>query len=179
MEYPEGEEGEEEEEEGKLYLTPQGYAHTPSAASTGHVTDGSTGDLSEISSLSSGSRHSGSPSERGLKSGGGSMDSSSKLYIISPTGSAPGSDAHAHALAPHHQQQQQQQHPYLGQHAQLQLQREKYLMSWKKAHEASTLDQEQNSPTDGLVSLLLRALLQKARYSSSTRYAFLLLTPAM
>ncbi|XP_062386480.1 signal-induced proliferation-associated 1-like protein 2, partial [Sardina pilchardus] len=94
-----------------------------------------------------GSRHSGSPSERGLKSGGGSMDSSSsKLYIISPTGHAPPlGHGHGQPLAPHHLQHlQQQQHPYLGQqHAQLQLQRDKYLMSWKKAHEASTLDHQQ------------------------------------
>ncbi|XP_031418467.1 signal-induced proliferation-associated 1-like protein 2 isoform X2 [Clupea harengus] len=125
VEYQEEGEGEDGDGDGdKLYLPPQGYAHTPSTASTGPVSNGSTGDLSEISSLSSGSRHSGSPSERGMKSSG-SMDSSSKLYIISPTGSAPD----AHVL------------PY--QHSQHQRDRDKYLMGWKKAQEAAILDQEQ------------------------------------
>uniref|UniRef100_A0A4W5KY41 Signal-induced proliferation-associated 1 like 2 n=1 Tax=Hucho hucho TaxID=62062 RepID=A0A4W5KY41_9TELE len=60
-------------------LTSQGYS--TQATSAGHVTDGSLGDLSEISSMSSGSRHSGSPSERGLKTST-SVDSS-KVYIVS------------------------------------------------------------------------------------------------
>ncbi|XP_051531586.1 signal-induced proliferation-associated 1-like protein 2 isoform X2 [Myxocyprinus asiaticus] len=72
------EEGETEEGRAKMFLS-QGYAP---ATATGLTTDGSTGDLSEISSLSSGSRHSGSPSERCSKSSG-SMDPS-KIYIISP-----------------------------------------------------------------------------------------------
>uniref|UniRef100_A0A8C7DV03 Signal induced proliferation associated 1 like 2 n=1 Tax=Oncorhynchus kisutch TaxID=8019 RepID=A0A8C7DV03_ONCKI len=60
-------------------LTSQGYS--TQATSAGHVTDGSLGDLSEISSMSSGSRHSGSPSERGPKTST-SVDSS-KVYIVS------------------------------------------------------------------------------------------------
>ncbi|CAB1311664.1 unnamed protein product [Coregonus sp. 'balchen'] len=60
--------GGEGEDHGKLYL-PQGYA---SAIMTGHVTEGSIGDLSEISSHShsshsSGSHHSGSPLARGAR----------------------------------------------------------------------------------------------------------------
>ncbi|XP_064780610.1 signal-induced proliferation-associated 1-like protein 2 isoform X1 [Oncorhynchus masou masou] len=58
----------EGEDHGKLYL-PQGYA---SAIMSGHVTEGSIGDLSEISSHShsshsSGSHHSGSPLARGAR----------------------------------------------------------------------------------------------------------------
>ncbi|TRY82087.1 hypothetical protein DNTS_024092 [Danionella cerebrum] len=71
-----------EMDEGKMFLS-QGY--TP-VTPTGHTTDGSTGDLSEISSLSSGSRHSGSPSERCSKNSN-SIDPS-KIYIISPSDSA-------------------------------------------------------------------------------------------
>ncbi|KAM3865353.1 signal-induced proliferation-associated 1-like protein 2 [Diretmus argenteus] len=56
------------------------------ATSAGNVTDGSLGDLSEISSLSSGSRRSGSLS--GLKSSA-SADSS-KAFVTSPGGSASG-----------------------------------------------------------------------------------------
>ncbi|XP_076142171.1 signal-induced proliferation-associated 1-like protein 2 isoform X2 [Alosa pseudoharengus] len=52
-----------EEHGGKLYL-PQGYA---AALVAGHVTDGSMGDLSELSSHSSGSHHSGSPRARGSR----------------------------------------------------------------------------------------------------------------
>ncbi|XP_019902399.2 signal-induced proliferation-associated 1-like protein 2 isoform X1 [Esox lucius] len=62
------EDGGEGEDPGKLYL-PQGYA---SAIMAGHVTEGSIGDLSEISSHShsshsSGSHHSGSPLARGAR----------------------------------------------------------------------------------------------------------------
>ncbi|KAM9365373.1 signal-induced proliferation-associated 1-like protein 2 isoform 2-T3 [Pholidichthys leucotaenia] len=52
-----------EEDHGKLYL-PQGYT---SAILSSHVTEGSIGDLSEISSHSSGSHHSGSPLARGAR----------------------------------------------------------------------------------------------------------------
>uniref|UniRef100_A0A674A757 Signal-induced proliferation-associated 1 like 2 n=1 Tax=Salmo trutta TaxID=8032 RepID=A0A674A757_SALTR len=60
-------------------LTSQGYS--TQATSAGQITDGSLGDLSEISSMSSGSRHSGSPLERGPKTST-SVDSS-KVYIVS------------------------------------------------------------------------------------------------
>uniref|UniRef100_A0A4W3HL49 Signal-induced proliferation-associated 1 like 2 n=1 Tax=Callorhinchus milii TaxID=7868 RepID=A0A4W3HL49_CALMI len=50
------------------------------AISASRATEGSTGDLSEISSHSSGSHHSGSPSPRVSKTGG-SLDAS-KVYIV-------------------------------------------------------------------------------------------------
>ncbi|KAM3605972.1 uncharacterized protein V6R79_008199 [Siganus canaliculatus] len=76
------EDGASEEDHGKLYL-PQGYA---SAIMTSHVTDGSIGDLSEISSHSSGSHHSGSPLARGARY---CMSAdSSKVYTIPQTSSS-------------------------------------------------------------------------------------------
>ncbi|XP_061816884.1 signal-induced proliferation-associated 1-like protein 2 isoform X2 [Nerophis lumbriciformis] len=78
-----------EEDHGKPYL-PQGYA---SALMASNVTDGSIGDLSEISSHSSGSHHSGSPLARGARY---CMSAdSSKVYTIPQTsisgaGSEPG-----------------------------------------------------------------------------------------
>ncbi|XP_042289302.1 signal-induced proliferation-associated 1-like protein 2 isoform X4 [Thunnus maccoyii] len=81
------EDGASEEDHGKLYL-PQGYA---SAIMSSHVTEGSIGDLSEISSHSSGSHHSGSPLARGARY---CMSAdSSKVYTIpqtSSSGSGPG-----------------------------------------------------------------------------------------
>ncbi|KAJ8002318.1 hypothetical protein DPEC_G00178630 [Dallia pectoralis] len=68
-------------------LSSQGYS--TQAISAGLVTDGSLGDLSEISSMSSGSRHSGSLSERGPKKSA-SVDSS-KVYIISSGSTSAGS----------------------------------------------------------------------------------------
>ncbi|XP_034464112.1 signal-induced proliferation-associated 1-like protein 2 isoform X6 [Hippoglossus hippoglossus] len=57
------EDGASEEDHGKMYLQ-QGYA---SAIMSSHATEGSIGDLSEISSHSSGSHHSGSPLARGAR----------------------------------------------------------------------------------------------------------------
>ncbi|CAK6951786.1 signal-induced proliferation-associated 1-like protein 2 isoform X3 [Scomber scombrus] len=83
------EDGASEEDHGKLYL-PQGYA---SAIMSSHVTEGSIGDLSEISSHSSGSHHSGSPLARGARY---CMSAdSSKVYTIpqtSSSGSGPGAE---------------------------------------------------------------------------------------
>ncbi|XP_022046955.1 signal-induced proliferation-associated 1-like protein 2 isoform X3 [Acanthochromis polyacanthus] len=81
------EDGTSEEDHGKLYL-PQGYA---SAIMSSHVTEGSIGDLSEISSHSSGSHHSGSPLARGARYC--ISADSSKVYTIpqtSSSGSEPG-----------------------------------------------------------------------------------------
>ncbi|XP_053188514.1 signal-induced proliferation-associated 1-like protein 2 isoform X3 [Scomber japonicus] len=76
------EDGASEEDHGKLYL-PQGYA---SAIMSSHVTEGSIGDLSEISSHSSGSHHSGSPLARGARY---CMSAdSSKVYTIPQTSSS-------------------------------------------------------------------------------------------
>uniref|UniRef100_A0A8C4IIC3 Signal induced proliferation associated 1 like 2 n=1 Tax=Dicentrarchus labrax TaxID=13489 RepID=A0A8C4IIC3_DICLA len=84
------EDGASEEDHGKLYL-PQGYA---SAIMSSHVTEGSIGDLSEISSHSSGSHHSGSPLARGARY---CMSAdSSKVYTIpqtSSSGPGPGPEA--------------------------------------------------------------------------------------
>lgn len=116
LEYPE--EGETEEERAKMFLS-QGYVP---ATPTGHTTDGSTGDLSEISSLSSGSRHSGSPSERCSKNSG-SIDPS-KIYIISPTDATQGGgrEKHSHSC---------------------QSQGEKYLAGWKKGVNDHFLEEEE------------------------------------
>ncbi|KAM4592151.1 signal-induced proliferation-associated 1-like protein 2 isoform 3-T4 [Odontesthes bonariensis] len=73
---------ESEEDHGKLYLQ-QGFA---SAIMTSHVTDGSIGDLSEISSHSSGSHHSGSPLARGARYC--ISADSSKVYTIPQTSSS-------------------------------------------------------------------------------------------
>ncbi|XP_072516382.1 signal-induced proliferation-associated 1-like protein 2 isoform X3 [Salminus brasiliensis] len=73
------EEEEKDEDREKIFM--QGYV---SATSAGHATGGSTGNLSEISSLSSGSRCSGSPSDHrcGLKN---RHSMASDFYSISPT----------------------------------------------------------------------------------------------
>ncbi|XP_038656429.1 signal-induced proliferation-associated 1-like protein 2 [Scyliorhinus canicula] len=84
------EDGGPEDGQAKSY-TVHNYA---AAISASHATQGSTGDLSEISSHSSGSHHSGSPSPRVSKASG-SLDAS-KVYILSQNspqvlGSMPGS----------------------------------------------------------------------------------------
>ncbi|XP_056672111.1 signal-induced proliferation-associated 1-like protein 2 isoform X4 [Monodelphis domestica] len=66
-----------EEEQPKLYAV-HSY---PSAISVSNTAEGSMGDLSEISSHSSGSHHSGSPSAHCSKNSG-SLDTS-KVYIVS------------------------------------------------------------------------------------------------
>ncbi|KAM9003931.1 signal-induced proliferation-associated 1-like protein 2 isoform X5 [Sarcophilus harrisii] len=66
-----------EEEQPKLYAV-HSY---PSAISVSNTAEGSLGDLSEISSHSSGSHHSGSPSAHCSKNSG-SLDTS-KVYIVS------------------------------------------------------------------------------------------------
>ncbi|XP_072247393.1 signal-induced proliferation-associated 1-like protein 2 isoform X2 [Leuresthes tenuis] len=76
------EDGVSEEDHGKLYLQ-QGFA---SAIMTSHVTEGSIGDLSEISSHSSGSHHSGSPLARGARYC--ISADSSKVYTIPQTSSS-------------------------------------------------------------------------------------------
>uniref|UniRef100_A0A3B3CHU4 Signal induced proliferation associated 1 like 2 n=1 Tax=Oryzias melastigma TaxID=30732 RepID=A0A3B3CHU4_ORYME len=76
------EDGTSEEDSGKIYLQ-QSFA---SAILSSHVTEGSIGDLSEISSHSSGSHHSGSPLARGARYCV-SADSS-KVYTIPQTSSA-------------------------------------------------------------------------------------------
>nr|XP_048306145.1 signal-induced proliferation-associated 1-like protein 2 isoform X4 [Myodes glareolus] len=83
-----------DDEPAKMY-TMRGYA---SAISTS-ATEGSMGDLSEISSHSSGSHHSGSPSAHCSKSTG-SLDSS-KVYIVSHGG---GQQVPGAVAKPYHRQ---------------------------------------------------------------------------
>ncbi|XP_069741143.1 signal-induced proliferation-associated 1-like protein 2 isoform X2 [Narcine bancroftii] len=77
------EDGGPEDGQAKSYAV-HNYA---AAISAGLVTQGSTGDLSEISSHSSGSHHSGSPAPRVSKTSG-SLDAS-KVYIVSQNNSQP------------------------------------------------------------------------------------------
>uniref|UniRef100_A0A8C7DEE8 Signal induced proliferation associated 1 like 2 n=1 Tax=Oncorhynchus kisutch TaxID=8019 RepID=A0A8C7DEE8_ONCKI len=98
-------------------LTSQGYS--TQATSAGHVTDGSLGDLSEISSMSSGSRHSGSPSERGPKTST-SVDSS-KVYIVSSGSTVTGAGLND----PIHARQSPGK---------------EYLIGWKKAVDGSPME---------------------------------------
>ncbi|XP_010871360.2 signal-induced proliferation-associated 1-like protein 2 isoform X1 [Esox lucius] len=125
-------------------LSSQGYS--TQATSAGLVTDGSLGDLSEISSMSSGSRHSGSPSEHGPKKSV-SVDSS-KVYIISPGGIATGSGLSGPSQA----------HQSPG---------KEYLIGWKKAEDDAAME-EPNRPKDssgveGVVSFLLKTLTLRSR----------------
>ncbi|XP_048844096.1 signal-induced proliferation-associated 1-like protein 2 isoform X2 [Brienomyrus brachyistius] len=103
--------GRDDDEPTKLYLA-QGYV--PAVASS-RMAGGSIGDLSEISSHSSGSHHSGSPSTRSSKLGI-SLDSS-KVYIVSPGGLLPSSTMDVRAYA-------RQAPP------------SKYLIGWKKAEDS-------------------------------------------
>nr|XP_015218097.1 PREDICTED: signal-induced proliferation-associated 1-like protein 2 isoform X2 [Lepisosteus oculatus] len=128
------EELEPEEEQAKLYPL-QGYA---SAMASGHATEGSVGDLSEISSHSSGSHHSGSPSTRSSKVSA-SLDTS-KVYIVSQGPASPGVGPDARA--------------YVRQGAV-----SKYLIGWKKAEESPPPDEpECESGSEALLAFLLKAL---------------------
>uniref|UniRef100_A0A8C1W4E2 Signal-induced proliferation-associated 1 like 2 n=1 Tax=Cyprinus carpio TaxID=7962 RepID=A0A8C1W4E2_CYPCA len=111
------EDAETDEGRAKMFLS-QGYVP---ATPTGHTTDGSTGDLSEISSLSSGSRHSGSPSERCLKNSNSTEPS--KIYIISPTDTTPIGGREKHSLS-------------------CQSHGEKYLSGWKKGENDHLLEEQ-------------------------------------
>ncbi|XP_075388206.1 signal-induced proliferation-associated 1-like protein 2 isoform X2 [Tenrec ecaudatus] len=82
-------------EQGKMYAV-HGYA---SAISVPSAAEGSIGDLSESSSHSSGSHHSGSPSAHCAKNGG-SLDTS-KVYIVSHSSSQP---APGSVSKPYHRQ---------------------------------------------------------------------------
>ncbi|XP_064803186.1 signal-induced proliferation-associated 1-like protein 2 isoform X2 [Oncorhynchus masou masou] len=128
-------------------LTSQGYS--TQATSAGHVTDGSLGDLSEISSMSSGSRHSGSPSERGPKTST-SVDSS-KVDIVSSgsmvTGAGLNDPIHA------------RQSPG-----------KEYLIGWKKAMDGSPME-DLGRPKDYGLRAMLGADSQVQ--PSLTREAFL------
>ncbi|KAL1263657.1 hypothetical protein QQF64_006396, partial [Cirrhinus molitorella] len=88
------EEGCAEEDHGRLYL-PQSYA---AALAAGHApTDGSMGDLSEISSHSSGSHHSGSPLPRSFKHT--SSPEPSRAHTVPQSSQEPGPSTDAHTLS--------------------------------------------------------------------------------
>uniref|UniRef100_A0A8C7NWK9 Signal induced proliferation associated 1 like 2 n=1 Tax=Oncorhynchus mykiss TaxID=8022 RepID=A0A8C7NWK9_ONCMY len=112
-------------------LTSQGYS--TQATSAGHVTDGSLGDLSEISSMSSGSRHSGSPSERGPKTST-SVDSS-KVYIVSSGSTVTGAGLND----PTHARQSPGK---------------EYLIGWKKAVDGSPMEDLGRPKDYGLRAML-------------------------
>uniref|UniRef100_A0A8C7IEF0 Signal-induced proliferation-associated 1 like 2 n=1 Tax=Oncorhynchus kisutch TaxID=8019 RepID=A0A8C7IEF0_ONCKI len=128
-------------------LTSQGYS--TQATSAGHVTDGSLGDLSEISSMSSGSRHSGSPSERGPKTST-SVDSS-QVYIVSSGGIVTGVGLNA---AVHTRQSPGKE----------------YLIGWKKAEDGSPMvdpgRSKDYSGVEGVLSFLLKTLTLRSRYTN-------------
>uniref|UniRef100_A0A8C8IWA2 Signal induced proliferation associated 1 like 2 n=1 Tax=Oncorhynchus tshawytscha TaxID=74940 RepID=A0A8C8IWA2_ONCTS len=128
-------------------LTSQGYS--TQATSAGHVTDGSLGDLSEISSMSSGSRHSGSPSERGPKTST-SVDSS-QVYIVSSGGIVTGVGLNA---AIHTRQSPGKE----------------YLIGWKKAEDGSPMvdpgRSKDYSGVEGVLSFLLKTLTLRSRYTN-------------
>ncbi|XP_071244497.1 signal-induced proliferation-associated 1-like protein 2 isoform X4 [Salvelinus alpinus] len=126
-------------------LASQGYS--TQATSAGHVTDGSLGDLSEISSMSSGSRHSGSPSERGPKTST-SVDSS-KVYIVSSGSTVTGVGLND----PIHARQSPGK---------------EYLIGWKKAVDGSPME-DLGRPKD----YGLRAMLGADSQPSLTREDFL------
>uniref|UniRef100_A0A803TE82 Signal induced proliferation associated 1 like 2 n=1 Tax=Anolis carolinensis TaxID=28377 RepID=A0A803TE82_ANOCA len=128
-----------QDDETKMYAV-HSYA---SAISSSHTGDGSMGDLSEISSHSSGSHHSGSPSAHGPKSTG-SLDTS-KVYIVSQNcgQQIPGSIAKCY--------------PRQGAIS-------KYVIGWKKSEGSPTPEesetsecQEMYSDSDGLSSSQLQA----------------------
>nr|XP_046166015.1 signal-induced proliferation-associated 1-like protein 2 isoform X3 [Oncorhynchus gorbuscha] len=125
-------------------LTSQGYS--TQATSAGHVTDGSLGDLSEISSMSSGSRHSGSPLERGPKTST-SVDSS-QVYIVSSGGIVTGVGLNA---AVHTRQSPGKE----------------YLIGWKKAEDGSPMldpgRSKDYSGVEGVLSFLLKTLTLRSR----------------
>ncbi|KAL1006159.1 hypothetical protein UPYG_G00068640 [Umbra pygmaea] len=112
-------------------LSSQGYS--TQATSAGLVTDGSLGDLSEISSMSSGSRHSGSPSERGPKKSV-SVDSS-KVYIISPGGT----ESECGLSVPSHTRQSPGK---------------EYLIGWKKGDDDSPMEHPSRPKDYGLRAML-------------------------
>ncbi|XP_026852387.2 signal-induced proliferation-associated 1-like protein 2 isoform X2 [Electrophorus electricus] len=115
LDYQEVEERERNEE--KVFLV---QGHAPESAAE-HANGGSTGDLSEISSLSSGSRHSGSPSERGLKN---SSSTEFKACRILPTSSTAGRGGEKHAYSC---KSQDRKHP----------------TAWKKAGDGSLLEEQE------------------------------------
>ncbi|XP_064173409.1 signal-induced proliferation-associated 1-like protein 2 isoform X1 [Anguilla rostrata] len=126
-----------EEEQAKLYLT-QGYIS---------MAEDSMGDLSEISSHSSGSHHSGSPSARSSKLSA-SLDSS-KVYIVTQAGATPSASPDSRTCG-------------------RQVTGNKYLIGWKKSEDSPPPDESgrlsECRGAEGLLSFLLKTLAQRSRH---------------
>ncbi|XP_044797956.2 signal-induced proliferation-associated 1-like protein 2 isoform X3 [Bubalus bubalis] len=129
-----------DDEQAKMYAV-HGYAP---GISTSGAADGSLGDLSEISSHSSGSHHSGSPSAHCSKSSG-SLDTS-KVYIVSH---GSGQQAPGSMSKPYHRQGAVN----------------KYIIGWKKSEDSPPPEEPEVAECQGLYSemdLLSSAAQQQA-----------------
>ncbi|XP_055281775.1 signal-induced proliferation-associated 1-like protein 2 isoform X1 [Moschus berezovskii] len=129
-----------DDEQAKVYAV-HGYAP---GISTSGAADGSLGDLSEISSHSSGSHHSGSPSAHCSKSSG-SLDTS-KVYIVSHGSSQ---QAPASMSKPYHRQGAVN----------------KYIIGWKKSEDSPPPEEPEVAECQGLygeMDLLSSAAQQQA-----------------
>nr|XP_056709306.1 signal-induced proliferation-associated 1-like protein 2 [Euleptes europaea] len=120
-----------DDDQTKMY-TVHSYA---SAISSSHTGDGSMGDLSEISSHSSGSHHSGSPSAHGIKNSG-SLDTS-KVYIVSQNSSQQISGSIAKC------------YPRQGAVS-------KYVIGWKKSEGSPTPEESESSESQELYNEVVR-----------------------
>lgn len=129
-----------DDEQARMYAA-HGYAP---GISTSGAADGSLGDLSEISSHSSGSHHSGSPSAHCSKSSG-SLDTS-KVYIVSQ---GSGQQAPGSMSKPYHRQGAVN----------------KYIIGWKKSEDSPPPEEPEVAECQGLYSemdLLSSAAQQQA-----------------
>ncbi|XP_040098672.1 signal-induced proliferation-associated 1-like protein 2 isoform X1 [Oryx dammah] len=129
-----------DDEQAKMYAV-HGYAP---GISTSGAADGSLGDLSEISSHSSGSHHSGSPSAHCSKSSG-SLDTS-KVYIVSH---GSGQQAPGSMSKPYHRQGAVN----------------KYIIGWKKSEDSPPPEEPEVAECQGLygeMDLLSSAAQQQA-----------------
>ncbi|XP_060098950.1 signal-induced proliferation-associated 1-like protein 2 isoform X4 [Heteronotia binoei] len=131
-----------DDEQTKMYSI-HSYA---SAISSSHTGDGSMGDLSEISSHSSGSHHSGSPSAHGLKNSG-SLDTS-KVYIVSQNSSQQISGSIAKC------------YPRQGAIS-------KYVIGWKKSEDSPTPEESESSECQELYNDVVR--LSSSQLQASVR----------
>ncbi|XP_043333053.1 signal-induced proliferation-associated 1-like protein 2 isoform X5 [Cervus canadensis] len=129
-----------DDEQAKMYAV-HGYAP---GISTSGAADGSLGDLSEISSHSSGSHHSGSPSAHCSKSSG-SLDTS-KVYIVTHGG---GQQPPGSMSKPYHRQGAVN----------------KYIIGWKKSEDSPPPEEPEVAECQGLygeMDLLSSAAQQQA-----------------
>nr|XP_008518408.1 PREDICTED: signal-induced proliferation-associated 1-like protein 2 isoform X1 [Equus przewalskii]XP_008518409.1 PREDICTED: signal-induced proliferation-associated 1-like protein 2 isoform X1 [Equus przewalskii]XP_008518410.1 PREDICTED: signal-induced proliferation-associated 1-like protein 2 isoform X1 [Equus przewalskii]XP_008518411.1 PREDICTED: signal-induced proliferation-associated 1-like protein 2 isoform X1 [Equus przewalskii] len=114
-----------DDEQAKMYAV---HRYAP-AISAGSAADGSMGDLSEISSHSSGSHHSGSPSAHCSKNSG-SLDTS-KVYIVSHSS---GQQVPGSMSKPYHRQGAVN----------------KYIIGWKKSEGSPPPEESEGTECQGL-----------------------------